>query len=346
MHGIFDFSGSPFLGELVAAVKQSSTALEREVQVVAESSLNDVRVLRPTEAGGLGFDAQWNDDLHHALHCVLTGEKDGYYADFSHFDDLVKAYREGFVLSGQYSGFRRRRHGTSSLAVPADRFVVFSQNHDQVGNRRQGDRRSQLVSFEALKVAAGAVILSPFIPLLFMGEEYGETAPFPYFVSHSDPDLVAAVRHGRQEEFAGFAWEGEIPDPQAEETFLSARLDHGLRHEGRHQALYRFHAECLRLRREIPALARLKKEEMVVHGDQATRVLRLDRGLHPARAITLINFGRQPVPITVASEPGPWRLRLDSAAERWAGPGSSIPETVQPSAQIHLSPESVVLFTR
>ncbi len=347
VHGIFDFSGSPFLGELVAAVKERATALGRTVQVVAESSLNDVRILRPAEAGGLGFDAQWNDDLHHALHCILTGETGGYYQDFARFCDLVKAYSEGFALTGQYSAFRRRRHGTSSHAIPADRFVVFSQNHDQVGNRRCGDRRSELVSFEALKVAAGTVILSPYIPLLFMGEEYGEKAPFPYFVSHSDPELVEAVRRGRREEFTAFAWEGEIPDPQAEETFRSARLDHGLRNRGWHATLFRFYTRCLRLRREIPALARLSKDEMVVVGDESTQVLQVERGRGPEcePALLLINFGREPAPAVLPPGPRAWTKQLDSAAADWAGPGSMVPEAGSAGDRITLSPESIVLFT-
>ena len=157
-----------------------------------------------------------------ALRTLLTGERTGYYEDYGEFAQLVKAYREGFAYSGEYSRFRRRRHGSVVTRYPADRFVVFAQNHDQVGNRLLGDRLSQAVSFEALKLAAGLVILSPFIPLLFMGEEYAETAPFPYFISHSDPELIEAVRRGRRAEFAAFGWQGETPDPQDAKDF-SAR---------------------------------------------------------------------------------------------------------------------------
>jgi maltooligosyltrehalose trehalohydrolase len=202
VHGIFDFSALHFLQELAAAVHEQAERLNRRIYVIAESDLNDVRLVSSPELGGYGLDAQWNDDFHHALHTLLTGERTGYYEDFGRIQDLAKAFAEGFVYSGAYSPARRRRHGNTSKDLAADRFVVCAQNHDQVGNRLKGDRLSALVSFEGLKLAAAVVLLSPFIPLLFMGEEYGETAPFPYFVSHSDPDLIEVVRRGRRAEFA------------------------------------------------------------------------------------------------------------------------------------------------
>ena len=190
------------------------------------------------------------------LHTLLTGEQTGYYADFGRLEQLAKAWREGFIYSGEYSPHRRRRHGSSSRDIAAERWVVFAQNHDQIGNRLGGERLSQLVSFEALKLAAGVVLLSPFLPLLFMGEEYGEVAPFWYFVSHSDPALIEAVRQGRQEEFAAFDWPGEPPDPLDEATFVRARLDHSLRQAGEHRVLREFYRELLRLRQELNSLDR------------------------------------------------------------------------------------------
>ena len=160
--------------------------------------------------GGYGLDGYWCDDFHHALHTLLTGESKGYYLDFGGIEHLAKSLREGFIYSGQYSRYRSKSHGNSSLDRGADQLVVFSQNHDQVGNRMLGERLSSLVDFESLKLAAGVVLLSPFIPLLFMGEEYGETAPFLYFISHSDPALIEAVRKGRKEEFKEFTW---VEDP-------------------------------------------------------------------------------------------------------------------------------------
>src|SRR5262249_4226865 len=162
------------------------------------------------------------DDFHHAIHALLTGERHGYYADFGTLADLVRAWREGYAYAARYSPFRRRRFGNSAIGLPPERFVVCVQNHDQVGNRALGDRLSTLVDFNSLKLAAGLLLLSPYVPLLFMGEEYGETAPFLYFTSHEDPALAEAVRRGRREEFS---WQGEAPDPQDEATFVRSRID-------------------------------------------------------------------------------------------------------------------------
>ena len=220
VHGIYDFSARPFLRELIETVHRYAGKTNRNIYVIAESDLNDPMTVSPPEAGGYGFDCQWNEDFHHALHVLLTGEKTGYYEDFGTVEDMERAMKEGFVYGGRYSIFRKKSHGNSSEKVPAYGFVVFSQNHDQVGNRAMGDRLSSTLSLEKLKLAAGTVILSPCIPLFFMGEEYGETAPFLYFVSHNDETLIDAVRKGRQREFASFSWKGEPPDPQSEETFF------------------------------------------------------------------------------------------------------------------------------
>ena len=200
----------------------------------------------------MGLDAQWNDDLHHALHAVVTGERQGYYGDFGKFEQLLKALREGFVYSGEFSEFRKRRHGNSSRDIPAHRLVVFAQNHDQVGNRRRGDRLTLPLPDEALKMMAGVILLSPYLPLLFMGEEYGETAPFPFFISHSDPDLIEAVRKGRRAEWSSEEGQDEAPDPQDEKTFTSARLNHALRHaQGPHRMLWEFYRRLIELRTRI-----------------------------------------------------------------------------------------------
>ncbi len=216
VHAMVDFSARPFLEELAHAVHLKSRSLGRRVHLIAESALNDTRLTRPAGRGGMGLDAQWNDDLHHALHAVVTGERQGYYGDFGEFEQLLKALREGFVYSGEYSIFRKRRHGISSRDTPAHRLVVFAQNHDQVGNRKRGDRLTRRLPGEALKMMAGVILLSPYLPLLFMGEEYGETAPFPFFTSHSDPDLIEAVRRGRRAEWVSDLHEREAqPCPEA-----------------------------------------------------------------------------------------------------------------------------------
>src|SRR5947208_6693749 len=237
VHAILDHSALNFLEELAERVHEQGTALNRRVYVIAESALNDTRIIRPSELGGYGLDAQWNDDFHHSLHTLLTKEHEGYYVDFGDFQHMAQAFSEGFVYSGHYSVNRGRRHGNSSRGVLSVKFVVFAQNHDQIGNRMLGERLSHLVSFEACKLASGLVLLSPFVPLLFMGDEYGEEAPFPFFVSFSDPALAAKVRGGRISDFASFEWAGRPPDPGDESTFESARLHHELASSGRHRLL-------------------------------------------------------------------------------------------------------------
>jgi maltooligosyltrehalose trehalohydrolase len=257
VHAIADQSAVPFLAELADATAELAERLGRPLHLIAESDLNDPRMVTPRAAGGLGMDAQWSDDFHHALHRLLTGERQGYYADFGDPGALAKAMRDGFVVDGEHSGYRRRRHGASSRGLPGKRFVVYSQNHDQVGNRMAGDRLIETAGEDAARVAAVAVITAPFLPLLFMGEEYGERRPFPYFVSHTDPDLVEAVRTGRAQEFSGFDWGGEPPDPQSEQTFASARLDWERRDRADGASMLELYRTLLRLRRARPALRRL-----------------------------------------------------------------------------------------
>jgi maltooligosyltrehalose trehalohydrolase len=342
IHAIYDRSAIPFLQELGEAVHRLGANLGRRIYAIAESSLNDSRILRSVEQGGYGLDAQWSDDLHHCLRVLLTGERSGYYQDFGDFDQLVKAYREGYVYTGEYSPYRGRRHGNRSRDIPAYRFIVCSQNHDQVGNRMHGDRLSASLGLEALKLAAGAVLLSPFIPLLFMGEEYGETAPFAYFVSHSDPGLIEAVRRGRRDEFAAFEWQGEVPDPQDVQTFLNSRLDWGLRQQGKHRVLLQFYRELLELRRSHPALAMLSKDHLEVIGDAAGKVLVLRRWCESEEACVAMNFGTETA--TVLLPAGRWSKLLDSKDQRWLGPGSQTAESVESASGQVISIEAAGLL--
>jgi maltooligosyltrehalose trehalohydrolase len=348
LHSILDISSYPFIEELAVTFHEQAERLERKAYLIGESAANDARLIRPRERGGFGLDAQWNDDFHHSLHTLLTGEQTGYYQDFGQLQHLVKAFQEGFVYSGQYSPYRQRKHGVSSGDIPAHRFVVFSQNHDQVGNRMIGERLARLVPFEALKLAAGAVLLSPFIPLLFMGEEYGEAAPFPYFVSHSEPELVKAVLKGRREEFARFQWEGELPDPQDEATFRCAKLDRYLREKEENKALLEFYKELIRLRKETPALASLSKNHINVRGYADCNLLWLHRWQGDSEAMAIFNLNDIQVSAALPAPPGHWRKSLDSAEERWRGGGSSLPALLDSAGERNLtfSPWAFALFTK
>jgi len=336
VHGIFDFSACHFLQELAAVVHEQAERLNRRIHVIAESDLNDVRLVRSPEQGGYGLDAQWNDDFHHALHTLLTGERTRYYEDFGRIQDLAKALAEGFVYSGAYSPARRRRHGNTSKNLAAHRFVVCAQNHDQVGNRLKGDRLSALVTFEGLKLAAAVVLLSPFIPLLFMGEEYGETAPFPYFVSHSDPDLIEVVRRGRREEFPCLHCSDEPPNPQQEATRQSASLDHSLRHQGKHRILYELYQELIKLRNETRAGAGLSKDRMEVVCLERESTLVVRRWGREAQVAAIFHFG-DTASVNIPLPPGRWLKRLASGEARWNGPGPDLPTVLHSDGKVSVT---------
>jgi maltooligosyltrehalose trehalohydrolase len=256
VHAIIDTSATHFLEQLAGEVADLEAQIGRHLQLIAESNLNDPRIVRPQELGGYGIDAQWSDDFHHALHCVLTGECDGYYADFGSLGDLAKALHRVFVYDGRYSVFRKRRHGKPPAGLSGHRFLGYLQNHDQIGNRANGERSSHLMSLGRLKVGATLVFTAPAIPMLFQGEEWGANSPFLYFTDHEDPELGRAVTEGRWREFAAFGWRTEdVPDPQAPETFEHSKLNWHERGEEPHAGLLAWHSRLIQLRREIPALS-------------------------------------------------------------------------------------------
>lgn len=341
-HAILDFSARTFLEELAERVGEAAAALGRRIYLMAENDRNDPRLVRPRERGGYGLDAVWNEDFHHALHALLTGERQGYYSDFGTLELLGRAFAEGFAYSGQYSAYRRRRHGAPAKDVEPRQFVAFAQNHDQVGNRRLGDRLSSMVSLEKLKLAAGTVLLSPYLPLLFMGEEYGETAPFLYFTSFSDPALVEGVRKGRREEFARFGWTGEPPDPQDEETFRRSKLNRRRADRPEGRALRAFMREALERRRQ-PPFNFLSREGISVEIRAETGGLVLRRGGGGARAAVLLNFSDRAARLPPGPG-GPWRKVLDSAEPRWGGPGSPAPLRLEAGAEAPVAPSSATVY--
>ncbi|MBD3257427.1 malto-oligosyltrehalose trehalohydrolase, partial [candidate division GN15 bacterium] len=321
IHGIFDFSARHILAEMTDRVNELAQKHGRQYILIAESDLNDVRVIRERSHGGYAVPAQWSDDFHHSVHTLLTDENKGYYADFGNLADLVKALNDGFVYDWRYSQYRRRHHGSSSLDIPAERFVVFLQNHDQVGNRMLGERLSHLVSFEAAKLAAAVMLVSPYVPMLFMGEEYAETSPFYYFVSHGDPDLVEAVRNGRKEEFRSFGWEQEPPDPQSEATFAASRLRWELQFEGEHKVMRDFYRQLIAYRRTIPALLSLDKQKSEAVLGEQSRTVGLHRTQSPQEILCLFNFSEQSSHWTNDRLRSSARKIMDSSISMWNGPG-------------------------
>lgn len=333
IHAIFDASHPHIVAEIAEAVQAAGG------RVIAESDLNDPVTVRPRrprtapasaapEPDGWGCDAQWSDDLHHALHALLTGEHTGYYADFGRASDLATAYARGFVYDGtRPSAFRGGRlHGKDPTGVPAEKHVVCLQNHDQVGNRARGDRIGDIAGPEAARLGAAAVLLAPGIPLLFQGEEWAASAPFPYFTSHDDPALGRAVTEGRRREFESFAWQGEVPDPQAEATFARAVIDHREREKPPHRNILALYRELLALRRTHPALSgEDRASRLAAHADDPARVVTLERWRNDARLVLLLAFGPRPCNVTVSLAPGCWRLLLDTEDSRFGGHGSRAP---------------------
>jgi maltooligosyltrehalose trehalohydrolase len=348
IHGIVDTSATPFLAELSAAVGDLAIETNRRLFLIAESDLNDVRVLRSRDQLGLGMDAQWSDDLHHAIHARLTGESTGYYEDFGTLEDVATAERRSFVYAGRRSAHRGRRHGNRPDGAGGRSFVVFAQNHDQVGNRALGDRLTELVDAASARLAAAAVLLSPFVPLLFMGEEYGETAPFRYFVDHTDPELREAVRRGRAEEFRRFAWGEDVPDPGEERTFADSTLDHRLAGERSHARVLELHRELLRLRRELPALRALDLEAVTTEVDAQAEAVVIRRTCDEAAAMLVLAFATERRELHRAFA-GRWRCVLDTNDERWGGTGT--PSQAQPlevdagGGAVPLSPRTALLFS-
>ncbi len=340
IHAIYDMSARPFLQQLAARVAE----LKRPRYLIAESELNDVRVLRSPELGGLGLDGQWCDEFHHTLHTLITGEKDGYYCEFGTMEQLEKAYKQGYVYDGIYSPFRKRNHGNSPEGFSSERFVVCVQNHDQVGNRFGGDRLSTLVDFEALKLAAAAMLLSPFVPMLFMGEEFGEEAPFMYFVSHTDPGLIEAVRKGRAEEFKSFGWDKEVPDPQGEAVFMQSKLNWDKIEEGKHGALRSLYKQLIQLRQKTPALAKLDKNSLEVRSLEEEKILWVVRQAPESKVLYVMNFNSQPRTISLPIPQTSWTKILDTSDQQWMGPGTQTPDRLSPGETLKLNPSSLTLY--
>ena len=346
VHAIFDMSAKHFLQELSEAAEAFSAAEGRKRYLIAESNLNDVRIIRPKEQYGYGIDAQWCDDFHHALHALLTGEREGYYKDFGTIEHMRGAVQSGFYYDWKYSHYRKTYFGSSTRGVEAFRFVVCSQNHDQIGNRLDGRRLSMLLPFEAAKLAAAAILLSPFVPLLFMGEECAADTPFYYFVSHSDEQLIRAVREGRRKEFQVFELKGDFPDPQEAGTFAASKLDWKKRSEGKHGTMLELYRTLIRLRTELPALKRLNKDGVRVKEQGSTPLLVYTRTWEDNCVLCIMNFSTETRKWSLDEPDFSWSKRFDSSDESWSGPGAAAPSVLKFGESIETPPYCFLVYER
>jgi maltooligosyltrehalose trehalohydrolase len=348
IHTIFD-SGAVHLWELThEKIRRFQQQTGRHLYMTAECDLNSPRMVQPVECGGYAFDAQWLDDFHHALYVLLDRKGAERYADFGKMEQLAKAYKDGFVHSGEYVKFRKRNHGRSSAGIPGDKFVVFNMNHDQVGNRVFGERLSVLVDFERLKLAAAALLLSPYIPMLFMGEEYGENAPFFYFVSHSDPKLIKAVQEGRKKEFESFQWQVDPPDPQDERTFGDSKINWNMRTTGKHHILLKWHRELLQLRKAFPLLRDYNKNNLNVDIlEQKGFVLKRQNPDGNQFLYCLFNISETYLTYQMPSWSGLWRKILDSKESPWmenTALQQALPLKIHGNDELKLPPLSISIY--
>lgn len=302
VHAIHDSSPVHILRELADEVRRLERTLHRRLVLIAESDLNDPKLVRSPDAGGYGLDAFWADDFHHAVHRLLTGESKTYYGDYAGLADVARALREGYIYQGQYAPSRQRRHGLPPGDLPRHQFVYCLQNHDQVGNRARGERLGHLVSPTHAKSAAALLLLAPGVPLLFQGEEWGATTPFLYFTDHQDPALGRAVSEGRRREFSHA--DGEVPDPQAPDTFAASKLKWEELAKPEHRTLFEWYRALIALRRTIPAGTPAE-----VRHDDGAGWLTLQRG----RLYAAFNFADRPQ--AVPAPPGEWRLEFAAGAE-------------------------------
>jgi maltooligosyltrehalose trehalohydrolase len=318
IHSIVDMSARHFLQETVNAFHEGARALGRRALIIAESDLNDARVVQPLSNNGFAFDAQWNDDFHHAAIAVATGTRRGYFGDFGAVADVAKAVTQGFVYDGKLSHFRERHHGNSSASEPGEKFVAFLQNHDQVANAWHGKRLARIASPERQRALAALLFAQLGPPMLFMGQEFAEVAPFDFFTSHSDPGLIEAVRRGRREEHRSMGL-SDPPDPQDEATFRASKLDWSL--TASEPGILRLYRDLAALRRTHPALSNGRRDLLVARFSESPRWITLERGDDGGDAVvTLVNFDDSVTSIPFGPKEGTWELAVGTHEVGYGGP--------------------------
>jgi maltooligosyltrehalose trehalohydrolase len=352
VHAIYDEGAIHFWELLHDKIKQVEQKSDRPFYTIAESDLNAPRVIQPFDKNGYGFTAQWLDDFHHALYTVIDKRGLERYADFGKMQQLAKAYTDGFVHSGEWVKFRKRKYGRSSAGIPGNKFVVFINNHDQSGNRFDGARLCALVDVEDSKIATAIFLFSPYVPMLFMGEEYADDSPFFYFISHADKDLIKAVQEGRRKEFKEFMTsdKDDFPDPQSEEVFNRSKLQWNKIHSGKHKIVLQWYKELVLLRKTHPALKNFDKDAVraEVLGEDGIILHRKDVTGKKELA-TFINISQKQLCYYLPGNNGSWKKIIDSTDAKWKEENtstqtSSVPSTIEAGKQLNLPAKSVIVL--
>lgn len=341
VHAIKDFSAKHIVRELRENADELEKITGKKYMLVAESDLNDTKFIDKPELGGYGIDKQWCDEWHHALHSVITGERTGYYSDFGEMRHIVKSFTDAFVYDGIWSEHRKRTFGSNTKGFSRNKFVVFTQNHDHIGNRMLGERLGRLVDFETLKVAATAMFISPFVPLIFMGEEYDAPNPFLYFTSHSDEELVSLVSKGRKDEFSDFIYSDIFPEPQSETVFLESTLNFNI--SGNHRQLFNFYRELIKLRKTHPVIGKYDFYEVIKFQEADAIILKGRTGNDSILAF--LNFSQDKISFNTAEYDSVSKeLVLYSASELWGGPILSSEIRVN-EREVMINPCSAIIFS-
>jgi maltooligosyltrehalose trehalohydrolase len=345
VHAYKDNSALHFVKEISNFVKALSKDTGKNYVLIGECDLNDPKYIASAENEGFGLDGQWIDEFHHSIHSILTNEKDGYYEDFGKLEHVYRAYKDTFVYAKRYSFHRKRTFGAYPIHNHYDQFVVFIQNHDQIGNRLRGDRLSSLVSFEALKLAAAAVLTSPYVPLLFMGEETAAETPFYFFSDYSGKELIEKMTFSRKEEFKSFQWEGDFVDSQLIETFQQSKLNWDFSADNKRLHLFSFYKELIQLRKKHSTFQNRTRGSLniLINNEQTLLIVERRSEDFSSYISIIMNFSKKSAE-SIWPEEEKGRLLLDSTSLSWLGPGSNAPNEIYKGKIIPIAAESIVIY--
>lgn len=341
VHAIKDFSAKHIMEEMRNKADELELLTGRKYELIAEIDLNNTRYIKPRECGGYGLDMQWCDEFHHALHSYLTGEQNGYYSDFGNLDHIIRTLNNAYVYDDVYSPHRKKTFGSKTDGIAGNKFVVFIQNHDHIGNRMLGERLGNLVDFETLKLLAGTMFISPFVPLLFMGEEYNEQNPFRYFTSHSDETLIENVRKGRKEEFADFISAHGEQDPQSIEMFNNSRAGFDLK--GSNGLLFNYYKELIRLKKNHPVWKDYNRDGVVATGINEHAIL-FTKETGSNHLLAIINFNKRKLNFQFPLDSGKFVVLVDSAEMKWGG-GRTNDQSIFSDNELNVFPSSIIVLS-